>query len=203
MDVDDLIGTERGQDLDRKAACLDLFVVFQAVRRVVGGADHLDVRPLHQSSCRIAFGLQEIGAAVEDAVGALGGQGFVDAEIARQFQVRPMVERVADAIRDGFGKRPELLPPGRVPGDVPFVNAERAHGSPLIVVAREHDLAHVRKAVVPGDLLRVEMAMVIDDGLALGKGMVERLRGLVLQEKVLVDNGFHSVTPSLKMEISR
>ena len=34
-------------------------------------------------------------------------------------------------------------------------------------------------------------------------GVVERLRGLALQQEMFVDDRFHSVTPSLKMEISR
>ena len=63
------------------------------------------------------------------------------------------------------------------------------HRAPFVMVSAKPELRDVFPAPVVGDLRRVEVAMVIDEGLVLRKTVVEAPGGLRLEEKVVVDEG--------------
>jgi hypothetical protein len=91
-------------------------------------------------------------------------------------------------------------------------HAEGADGTPLIVIARQHQLTDAAEYVIFRNQLGGKVAMVVDNGQILCHIVVKMLCRFVLQQKVFTNNAFHfylpfegghSVTPDLKMAISR
>ena len=205
-DVQRLVGAEgrRDRDLDR-GVVFDLLVPFQAVDGVVGGAHHGDVALLDQAAHRqLGVVLQFFIAQVPDLLRGLAVEHALIAEVFLQLQVAPGVHRVADAHLQRLGKFLEALAVGFVAGDVFLRHAVGAHHAPLVVVAKivvaavgqhlvaaQPYLGDVLKAAVLIDLLRGDVAVVVDDG-QLGRVIVvQMLRGGGVQQKVFVHKCFH------------
>ena len=197
-----LVGAPRREHLHRKAVLTHLDVVFERVDRVVRRADHLDVVVPHQAA-RMVFGLlQEGRTAVVDLARRRGVQELRHPEGGFQFQVRPVVERVAHRIGNRLGPLLELLPVGRILARaVTLLDTVRAHGTPLVVVAFEPDLRQVLEAVVRSHVLRDQMAMIVDDRLFGRVFVIKPLRRFGLQQKILVVELFHLVYRSIPVDI--
>ena len=104
-----LSGRKAGKTCVPRPRGRDRLVARQVVGRIVGGADRLHVE-LAQDAVRAQFvrGQQRVGL-LPDARGAALVQQFVDAEVALQLQVRPVVERIAQRVRHGARPGQELL----------------------------------------------------------------------------------------------
>ena len=148
-------------------------VITKVVGGVVGGAHHLHVEPLDE---RLSAELRrsQLGVALlEDFTGRGGRQELVYAEHAAQLQVRPVVERVAHGVRNSLGPLLKGLP-GRVlaAGEVILAHAVGTHGTPLIVVSvvtvHQPQLGNVTELDVFRNLLRHQVAVIVDDGHVLG-----------------------------------
>ena len=146
MNIDDLIGAEGGEHLDLVIAILQGEVMLQRIERIVGGADDLDARGADQLSGRKAALCHFCGAKLIDLVCVFLGQRLVDIKIALQLQMRPMIERVSDGVGECLCKGTELVLPIGVSRYVVLVDAKGAHSTPLVVVARQHQLADVGEA---------------------------------------------------------
>ena len=109
---------------------------------------------------------------------------IVDAEVPRQLQVRPVIERIAQAARHRRCPRQELLVRIRVAGAVPLGDAVGPHRPPLVVIALEPDLEEVGEPAVLGDVLRRQVAVVVDDRLVRRVGLVEPARRLVVEQEI-------------------
>ena len=96
VDVHGFVGTERGQHARHHPRRLDLAVVVQIVHGIVGRADDLDVRARDQPARGVAVGREQGVRLVVDALRGLGRQHLVDIEIAFQFQLRPVKQRIPD-----------------------------------------------------------------------------------------------------------
>src|SRR5581483_3693482 len=145
------------------------------VRRIVGGADCLDAE-LPQDS--LGSQLRRAPPGVGFLPNALRGilvEQLVDAEIAAQFEVGPMVERITEGTR--HRSRPSLeLVAWRGGARAKFLaDAIGAHGSPFVVIAFQPDLEEVGKLAVVGDVGRRKVTMEVQDGLRPGKAAVETL----------------------------
>lgn len=197
-DFDSLIGAEGRKDLGGEAT--ESRVVLEGIGRVVGGADDLNVRALDEFLSAERGGGKKGVALLPDHRCSLLGQGFVDIKISFELEVSPMVERIADKLRHSLGELEELCVIVTVTGNKFLVYAIGAHLTPLIVIAAKEEIECVLELIVLGDLLRREVAMVIDDGKILYHG-VKLLCRLIFEHKVIV-NKAHSVTPSLNIEIS-
>ena len=166
-------------------------VMGQRVDRIVGGADRENVALLDQRARREAT-TKNLGTPLPHLVGGLGAeQQVVDVEIPRQFQVAPVVERVAQQVRHDAGEGVELLAIGGVSRAVALGDAVGAHLAPLVVIAVEPHLADVVPAAVGGDLRRRQMGVVVDDRLRGGVVMVEADRLVALQQEPLVNQAAH------------
>jgi hypothetical protein len=184
-----LVWPEGGQHLDLEAALPDLPVVFERIGGVVGSADHAYVHPSQQAAHRVVGALQQGRGLVVDFAGRVAVEYFGDAEVAAQFQVRPVVEGVAHRVGHGFGP---LLEPGVVvgiAGDVAFRYAVGAQGPPLVMVAVEPDAGQVGKPLVGGNLVGGQVTVVVDDGHA-GRVFVVEVAGRVgLEQEVFGKKG--------------
>ena len=118
------------------------------------------------------------------------GGGFIEdignVEVAEEFEVGPVIERVAQGERDGASPGLKLFVRACRAGDQLFRDAVSAHGTPLIMIAFEPDFIQVAKAAVAGDVLGREVAVVIEDGLVFRVGVKEVARGGGLEEEIVV-----------------
>ena len=124
-----------------------------------------------------------------------GGSGFLveqllDAEVALQLQVRPVVERIAQGVRDGACPGEEFVIGICVARDVALGFAIAAEGAPLVVISSEPDFEQVGELAVLGDVLRREVIVVIEDRFAAGEVVVE-LSGRGCGEEEIVVNECH------------
>ena len=185
--VQRLVGAEGGKDPGGKSRGGNRLVVGQVVDRIVGGADRLDVE-LVQNSVGVERGLCQRGVGLfPDARRALLVEQFVDPEVAFEFQMGPLVERIAQGVRHGASPCEELVVVRRVAGAEALFDAVGPHGAPLVVVALEPDLKQVGKAAVGGNVVGRKMAVVVEDRLSLGVLVEQTLRGFGVQQKIFVD----------------
>ena len=185
-------GAPSGAHGEAVAAGVLRTVLGEVVVGVVGGADETDAKAEEDVAGAVA-GLGEAGVgAGPNRLGGGGGEEEVgDAEDAGEFEVRPVVEGIAEEFGDGVAPSEELGVVVGVAGDEAFGDAHGAHGAPLVVVAAEPGLGDVGEGAVLGDLLGGEVAVVVDDRAGLGILMVERAGLRRIEEEVGMDEGAH------------
>ena len=102
MDRQRLVGPERRQHFRRMALGRKRAVMFQIVHRIVRGADNLDLEfPQDALRGQLRRG-QFFICLLPDFIGGLFVEQFGNAEITLQFQMRPVIERIAQRVRNGF-----------------------------------------------------------------------------------------------------
>ena len=85
-----------------------------------------------------------------DARGAGLVKQLGDAEVAREFQVRPVIERVAEGERNRARPGHELVERAGFACAERFAHAICAHGTPLVVITFEPDLEQVGELSILG-----------------------------------------------------
>ena len=129
---------------------------------------------------------------VVDFAGRSGVEQFRHPEGGLQFEVGPVVERVAHRIGNRLGPLLELLPIGRILARaILLIDPVGAHGAPFVVVAFEPDLRQVVETVIRSHVLGNQVAMVVDDRHLGRMVVVKTLRSLGLQQEVVVVELFH------------
>ena len=188
-----LVRAEAGQDLHAEGLVFgDFFVPFQAVCRVVRGAEGLYPGVHDQGPCGQRF--QLFVAELPDLLGRFAVQGALITEIAAQLQMAPVIEGISDGKAQGLRPFLELLPIVGVPGDEALVHAGRAHQAPFVVIAAQPDLGDVLKAPILPDLLRVQVTVKIDDLLGRCIVAVQMLCRLGGEQKVFVHKCLHGLS---------
>ena len=132
-------------------------------------------------------------AEVPDLLGRIAVQDAVIAEVALQLQMAPVIERVADGQLQRFRPLLELFAVGRAARDVIFIHAVGAHLAPFVMVAAQPDLRDVVEFAVFADLLRIDVAVIVEDRHVLGEVVEQMLRGVGRQQEILVHKRFHVV----------
>ncbi len=192
MRIHDAIGAERRIDLRRQARRGNLLVIGQRVCRIVGRADRLHAE-LSENALRAELRrLQPLVGLLPHARGRLLVQQLVDAEVALQLEMRPVIERVAQAVRHGLRPRQELVVRIGVARAEPLGDAARPHRAPLVVVAFQPDFEQICEPAILGDVLRRKMAVIVDDRLRRRVRVKQPLRGLRLEQEVVVDEAHGS-----------
>ena len=148
----------------------------------------------HQpSGSEIWIMLQTIVAGVENLTGRFGVQTLVNAKSRLQLQVCPVVQRIAEAVRHRSRPRLELLPVTRLAAsDETLGDAVGAHSTPFVMIAAEPQFCDAAEMMVVSHLSRIQMAVIVDDGLWCRMPVIEFLRRGGLQEEILVHKRFHS-----------
>ena len=189
MNVQGAIGAKRRVDTRGQMGRGNLGVGLQIVGGVIGGAEGTHPE-LGENSLRGQFrGFQKLVGMLPNFRSRLFVEQFVDAKIALQFQVSPVVERIAEAVRDRGGPSEELVVGRSIAGTKGFSDAVGTHGTPFVVIALEPNLEEVAKPPIGGDVRRGEMRVEIKDGLTGGKSVIEMAGGGVLEQEILVDKG--------------
>ena len=158
-------------------------VVLKTVAGVVGGAHHFNLH-LFENTLGGEFRLGQLGVGlIPNGIGSCRRkQRVVDAKGAAQLEVRPVVKWIAQALGHGGGPGVQFFAVAGIAGAKTLVDTVRTHGPPLIVVTGEPGLGDIGELVVAGDLVRRQVAVVIDDRLgrrvvviqALGLGLSKR-----------------------------
>ena len=97
-------------------------VMFERVARIVGGADGTNFHAHQQLACAECRGVDYGVAGFPDFWRGFFGKRLVNIEITLQFEVRPVVQRVADQVGNGLGPGQEGLVIRFMAGDVLFRN---------------------------------------------------------------------------------
>ena len=163
--IDGPVGPESGQHAGgERAVPGDGPVGFQRIDGIIRRADDFYIETANQPLGTVLFrGQQRVRPLPDGGRGRLV-QDVFDAENAAQFQVRPVIQRVANGIWQHAGVSEEFVVIARVPADEFFVDAKGAHQPPLVVIAAEHQMADVAEWDVFRDFLGAQVAVVIDDG---------------------------------------
>jgi len=98
-----------------------------------------------------------------------------------------MVERIAERAGDRFRPFLELVAIAGIASAVPFIDSGRAHRPPLVMIAGEPDLREIVEAVVACDLVRREMAVVVQDWHLAGVLVIEPHGGVAVEKEILGD----------------
>ena len=173
----------------------------QAVDRIIRGAHVLHIGLADDASHgQVRIVLQHVGSLVPDLLRVVLGQRLGDAEVFVELKVGPVVHRVSDGHLQGSREAQELLIGIRASGDLVLRNTVGTHDSPLVVVAEvaavvipaaQPDLRDVVVAAVLIDLLRRNVAVIVDDRHFFRVIVEEMLCRLVVKHKVLVHKCFH------------
>ena len=169
-------------------------VEVEVVDRVVGGAHQFYVVSAHKSAGRVVgVVLQEVGAVVVNLACRFGFQHLVDSECGLQFEVAPVVERIAHAVRHGSGPGLKLLVVRCVgTSAVTFSNAVSAHCTPFVVVATQPHLGEGTESIVVGHHLRTEVAVIVYDRQRCCMVVIQMLSQWAVQQEVGIDERFHN-----------
>ena len=117
---------------------------------------------------------------------------LIHAEIALQFEVCPVIKRIAETVRNSGSPSEKFVVGRSVAGAEGFGDTVGAHGAPFVVIAFEPDLEEVAELAIGGDVRGGKMRMEIEDGERSGKFVVEMAGGGSVEEEVVVDEGHSS-----------
>ena len=113
----------------------------------------------------------------------------MDAEVALEFHVDPVVHGVAECVRHGFCKCLELVARTGVSGDELLTDAVRPQQPPLVVVVTEPHISDVVPALILCNFPWRKVVVVVDDWLLRSDLMIKSARVAGFEEKVFVQIG--------------
>ena len=102
-----------------------------------------------------------------------------------------MVKRVAQRLRDGSSPGAEFFKRFGRPGAITLGYTVGTHRTPFVVVSFKPDFAEVFEFSILGDIAWRQMAVIIENGLVLGKLVVEPPSGAGLEKEIRVNEFFH------------
>ena len=149
VDAQRVVGPERRKHFHLPAGFFDGLVIFERVGGIVRRANHLDVHALDQSAHGIARLREQTAGFVPDFLRRAFFQQFFDAEIALQFQMRPVEKRIAQGLGNRCRPRLEFFARGGfVAGDQFFRHAVGPHRAPFVMVAAQPRFVDILKVPV-------------------------------------------------------
>ncbi len=172
------IGGQYARDQTRRGDCL---VTGQIVSGIVGSAQrgHLEFR---EDAVRVKLvGSQHFAGAIPNVLGIGGVQQVVNLEVALQLQMGPVIQRIPQRVRNGAGPCQELRVWLGVAGDELLRYAVGPHGAPLVVIALQPNLKQVLELSIGRDVLRRQMAVVVENRLVFSEAVIKAARRLIVQ----------------------
>ena len=196
LDIHRSVGTPCGEHTRLASGVGSHYLVpFQTIGRVVCCADNLHIVMLHHTTrteLRVVLNLTV--ALVINLACCLRIEAFVDTEGGLQFEMRPVVKRVAECVRHRLCPLLKPLPIGGVFScAIAFVNTIGTHSAPFVVVAHKPDLCNRLEAFILGYHLWNQVAMIVNNRHFGRMLMIEFLRSFGLQKEIFAQKGFHCV----------
>ena len=112
--------------------------------------------------------------------------------------MRPVVERVAQRRRHRIRPGGKLFPVRRITSAQPLSDAVGPHGAPFVVITIQPNFRERSEAIVLGDQIRPQVAVVVDNGKRRGHFVVEAPRRFRFEEEILVDEDRRWLNPLAK-----
>src|SRR5262245_4396337 len=112
--------------------------------------------------------------------------------------MRPVIQRVAQRLRNRRSPGPALLDRRDVPRAIALVNTVGAHRPPLVVIALRPDREQALELAILGDVRRRQMVVIVEDRLRFRVLLIKEARRLALKQEILVEK-CHVGTTSLKL----
>jgi hypothetical protein len=150
----------------------------EVVGGIVRGAYHFDAKFLEDGVGGQTIRQQGVRA-LPDRERGFPIQQLGNAKVALQFEVRPVIERIAQGVRNGSRPGQKFFVGRGIACDVFLGNAVGPHGPPFIVVAFQPDFVEIREAAILGNVAGRKMTVVVEDGLRRGELMIETPRRLI------------------------
>jgi hypothetical protein len=198
-DLNSLVRTEGGENLCGEV--YKLLVILKSVCRIVCGANYLNVGALDKLLSAEFGSSKKLVTSIPDALAGFLVKNLVDVEISLKLKVCPMIEGVADKERKSSCKLGELLIIITISCDVFLRYSVGSHLTPFVVVTAKEKVKGVLELIILCDLLGRKVAMIVDNRKILYH-IIELSRRLAFEHKCIVNKCFHSVTPSLNIDIS-
>ena len=141
LDIHSLVGTPgRNHASILLAFSLGIFnMIVEIIDGIICRAYGLNMIATHKTACGI-FGiiLQFVITLVEDFTGCLWRKKFCNAKACLQLQVCPMIQGIAEGVRNGLSPLLKLFPVRSIlTSAITLVNAIGTHSTPLVVVPSE------------------------------------------------------------------
>jgi len=162
----------------------------EVVGGIVGGAHDFNAE-FFQNAVRGQAARQRGVSALPDRRRGSFIEQFGDAEVTLQFEVRPVVEGIAQRVGNGSRPGQKFLIGRGIAGNVLFRDAVGPHGSPFIVVPFKPDLEEIGETAILGNIARREMAVVVEDRLRSRKLMIKPTRRVVRQQELFAKKTVH------------
>ena len=136
---------------------------FQSIHRIIRGTDQFDVGLPDNISYGHSVFLKFCVAEIPHFFCCLSGEMSGITKIALQFEMTPVVQRIADGFFQRFRPFMELFPVTGTAGNIVFIDTIRAHQAPFVMISAKPDLGDIVKLPVLGNLPRVDVAVIIDN----------------------------------------
>ena len=190
--VQRLLRAEGRQHAGRKALILRQHaMVIQVIDRVVGRAERTDVALGNQRARRARRALQFAVRGLPYHVRSLGIEQLINPEKALQFQMRPVVDRVADQAGHNFREAVKLIVEACAAGHILFRHRIGTHHAPLVMIARQPCLADVCELLVFVNLCRVQMAVIVENRHFFRMVVIQPARCLSSEQEILANKALH------------
>src|SRR5205823_2747331 len=111
-------------------------------------------------------------------------QQFTNTEVALEFKVCPVEQRIAQGVRHGGCPGQKLFIRRGIARTKPLGDAIAAHGAPFVVVPFQPDVEQVIESPVFRNVFGGKMRVVVEDGLSFRVTMIEMPGRLALQQEI-------------------
>ena len=189
-DGQSLVRAKRRKHLRVQRRLRDRPMMPEVVGGIVSGAHNLDVEFLQ--NCLSGQPLRERGVRpLPDGRRGCLIQQFVDSEVALQFEVRPMVERIAQGVRNGSRPGQKFLVGSGIPRNEFFRDTVGPHSPPFVVVSLQPDLEQIGEPPIFSNVAGRKMTVIVEDGLRSGELMIKTPGSIVRQKKIFGEEVGH------------
>ena len=146
----------------------------------------------HQVTCRVFRSCQLGITFIEDFAGSRRIQDFFNSKASFQFQMSPVIQRIAECIRDCFGPFFEFFPIGSVlTRTITFVYPVATHCTPFVMVTAQPDFCNRLELIVVGHHFRNQVTMIVDNRHLGCMIVIQFLRSFRFKQEVFIHKFFH------------
>ncbi len=149
----------------------------KVVNRIIRGAHCVDIELLHDASYRKVVVLLELSVGFfVNSLCVLGVEYLMDSEIALEFKVSPVVERISQCMLHGVSPCKELIKWICIlSGYQLFFHPIGAHRTPFVVITSKPSIGNGHEALVLSNLLWIEVTVIVKDHLVFCILMIQLL----------------------------
>ena len=201
LNVQTLVGAERGKDFRLKTALGNLLMILQRIGRIIRSTKKIHIGIANKVLGAHIGRSQLFRSDLPDLLTVLLTDHKITVKVTLKLQMAPMVQRITDELGHYRAICFELIKIGAVARDVLFVYAAGAHCSPLIVVAVKPHFSDVGVTLILGDLPRGQVAVIIDDRQFFRIVVEKDLRGLGRKKKIFIHKLLHKGTSQILKNI--